>query len=159
MCNNDISKHNAAPIKHAKLHPPWKDDMIGLLYADSNVTACVFTDMLQKLPKNPNMIRLIIKAYSVADMPTNNNASTYPARDMGSMFLLPILEINNPEMVIPQIWPMGIIRSMVPHAASPKFSIVLMSGIRLAQLEKHTPVQKYKQKMASRMRPFDGGLL
>lgn len=155
MCNDDISKPNAAPINPARLHPPWKVDMMGLLYADSNVTACVFTDMLQKLPKNPKIIRLIINAYSVADRPTNSNASTYPASDRGSMFLLPTLDISNPEMVIPQIWPMGIIRSIVPQAASPRWSVVFISGILLAQLEKHTPVQKYKQKMAKRMRPFD----
>jgi hypothetical protein len=44
---------------------------------------------------------------------------------------------------------------MVPHAASPSPSAVLMSGMRLAQLEKHMPVQKYKLKIASLMRVLD----
>jgi len=41
---------------------------------------------------------------------------------------------------------------MVPHAASPSPNDVFMSGIRLAQLEKQIPVQKYKQKIAMRIR-------
>jgi len=126
--------------------------MIGLLYLDSSVTACVLIDMLQKLPKNPKIIRLIIKVYSVADRPIASKAKTYPANEIGNIRLLPIREIRKPDKVIPQICPMGIMSSIVPQAASPKLRNVLISGIRLAQLEKHTPMQKYKEKIANRMR-------
>jgi len=66
--------------------------------------------------------------------------------------LLPNLETINPEIDIPHICPIGIISRIVPHAASPKPKAVLMSGIRLAQLEKHIPVQKYRKNIARRTR-------
>jgi hypothetical protein len=50
---------------------------------------------------------------------------------------------------------MGIINRMVPHAASPNPNVILMSGIRLAQLEKQMPAQKYRQKMAILTRLID----
>jgi hypothetical protein len=72
---------------------------------------------------------------------------------------LPALEMSNPEIVMPQICPMGIIKRMVPHAASPNPNAILMSGIRLAQLEKQIPVQKYRQNIARRMRPLDSNFI
>jgi hypothetical protein len=63
--------------------------------------------------------------------------------------------MTKPESVIPQACPTGIINKMVPHAASPKPIVILISGIRLAQLEKQIPVQKYRQKIAKRILPFD----
>jgi hypothetical protein len=50
---------------------------------------------------------------------------------------------------------MGIINSKVPQAASFNPSTFFMSGILLAQLEKQIPMQKYRQKIASRVRRLD----
>jgi len=60
-----------------------------------------------------------------------------------------------PDIVIPHICPIGIISSIVPHAASSNPRVVFISGMRLAQLEKQNPVQKYKQNIAIRIRSLD----
>jgi hypothetical protein len=50
---------------------------------------------------------------------------------------------------------MGIINRIVPHAASLNPNAILISGMRLAQLEKQMPVQKYKLKIAKRILDFE----
>ena len=59
-----------------------------------------------------------------------------------TIFLLPCLAVKLPEMGIPKKEPMGKKNNSPPKAPSLKPNWDLISGIRLAQLEKQIPVRK-----------------
>lgn len=139
MRRYDIKRPMEEPTRPAMLHPPWKDAIIGLSYILSILTPCVLTDILQKLPKKPDTIKQSINEYSLDEMPIVTSEMMYPKIAIGNILLLPNLDTNNPDNVMPQICPIGIINKIVPHAASSSDSEFFISGIRLAQLEKQIP--------------------
>ena len=63
---------------------------------------------------------------------------------METIFLLPYLAVNEPEIGIPIKDPIGRKNKSPPKAPSLNPNCILISGIRLAQLAKHIPVRKKK---------------
>jgi hypothetical protein len=61
---------------------------------------------------------------------------------MVTIFLLPCFAVKLPEIGIPKKEPIGRKKSNPPKAPSLKPKCILISGIRLAQLEKQIPVKK-----------------
>ena len=61
---------------------------------------------------------------------------------MDTIILLPCFAVKLPEMGMPKKEPIGRKNKRPPKAPSLKPKCNLMSGIRLAQLEKHIPVRK-----------------
>ena len=66
------------------------------------------------------------------------------------MFRLPYLVTILPENGIPIICPTGNAKSNVPSSASLKWSIDLISGIRLAQVANENPIPKKNKAVANR---------
>ena len=104
--------------------------------------ACVFMEMLsiRMLKANRQMANTSVTVELASPIRVRQTEKATKATDKGT--LLSYLVISQPEKGRPMRELMGMASSIVPSSASLKPKVVLIVGIRAAQLEKQTPVRK-----------------
>src|SRR5687768_16646770 len=118
--------------------------MIDLLYKASRLTACVFIEILQRLPTRPKKNNTPASCQAVCTKPINGNSNAYEMAAGITIFLLPKCVTSQPEKGSDMRSPTGKASNTAPRPASLRWRYCLISGIREAQLAKQTPAKKKK---------------
>src|SRR5215203_1417066 len=98
--------------------------------------------MLAMLPITPNKNRKAANCQGALAKPRLVKATTYNGAVIVSIFLLPYFVTNLAEKGMVNNCPAGSANNILPRAASERFRLYLMSGIRLAQEAKPIPCPK-----------------
>ena len=111
-------------------------------YNASTPTACVFIDILKRLPQKPNTNSTADNSHMVGAKPNNIKVSGYNSEVMITILRLPNRATSQPENGRLIINPTGKANNTAPRPASLNKSFVLISGMRLAQEENVKPAIK-----------------
>ena len=138
------------PQKHARLHVPCIVPIIERGLSFSTDTACVLKAMLFMLAVIPKQNRARNSSVMLEDASMRSRHKGYIIEAVSMHFLLENLATRYPERGIVSSCPSGRAKSMVPSCASERLRAVLISAIRVVQLEKTIPCMK-KNDMAANL--------
>src|SRR5450631_4876881 len=114
-------------------------------YISSVLTACVFTEILRRLPAIPKRKRQATNSPEVPASPRRGKVNAYNKAEHITTGLLPNFATSHPAIGRDTSNPVGKPRRTPPRTALLRCNFDWMPGIRDAQLEKHNPARKKKQ--------------
>jgi hypothetical protein len=109
-----------ATLRPARLHIPWKEAITDLPYNASTPTACVLTEIFNRLPKNPNTNKVHPNCQGVETKPNEIKVRGYKSEAIIITLRLPKRPTSHPEIGKLAIRPTGSANKTVPKPASLK---------------------------------------